>query len=88
MTLVVYHLVEIIDRIKYDLHNRATLHDVYAVIEVLMNGIQGLKSTIGMHPGLPYDTLWSAISDISLVFDYNKLSAIDKSISDFNSRQK
>ena len=77
VTIVVHHLVIIIDIIKHDLHNCTPLHDVSEDIEVLINGIQGLKTTIGTHPRLPYDTLWSNISDISLVVDSYKLALIE-----------
>ena len=78
MTLFITCLVDIIDRIKHDIYNHTTLHDLYDNPKDLINGIQVLKSTIGTYPRLPHDTLWYAISDISLVFDSTNLSAIDK----------
>ena len=54
MTLVIHHLVKILDKVKHDLHNRAPLHDMSADIKVLTNGIHGLKYTIGMYTVLEF----------------------------------
>ena len=88
INLIIHHLIKIIDRIKQNLHNCAPLYDVSANIKVLTNGIQGLKFNIVIHPGLPYDTIWSYIFGIYLVFDSTKLAAIEKTIPDLTSRQK
>ena len=84
VTLAAHHLVKIIDKIKHDLHNRAHLHDMCSNLKFLTNGIQKLKSTIGTHTRILYDTLWSEISNISLVFNSTQLAIFKNSISNLN----
>ena len=84
MTSVLHHLVKNIDKIKHDLQNCDPLHDIYFDLKVLTNGVQVLKSMIGKHPELLYNTLWPSLSAIYLVFDYTKYTEIENLFSDLN----